>query len=371
MRPAAAAVVTREKSAKPSTAPSPTTLRVNPPPSQQPTPAAPPAGGTRPASAAAPAGPTGSATGKPASATVRTEPFTPGENRLSQAEFQAALEHQHPQHYTDVRQRFMLRVGRVTARLLNSNPEFIDKLKNGDWKGAGNQWHNTADRVLKKMVKSGKAPRELQVESEKTLKDGKGGSRVDAIIADLKRQFAIFDYKTNAKSALKSGPQADKHSDHTEKHPDYGAKPTVHQAINWVDLIRKYAPNAASHIPATGQPKSAGATKSAARGAHRAVTGAAKPSASGMAVNPTAKSTAKSATKSTGGKSTGQAVPQGSPPIAGRAAAAQMRVLRAGGGATGTSAAPTAKPLVVSAPTAANVKPPTGSSAGPQVGRTH
>jgi hypothetical protein len=172
------------------------------------------------------------------------------EIRLSAAEYAAALEHPHPMHHFDPVRRFVHEVGRETARRLNGNAKFIANLKNNKMHSAGNQWHITAANVIRERVLRGNVPRGLKVEAEKSIQAGKGGSRIDLLVTELnKRVSHIFDWKTKAKSALQSTDQAKKHAQQLKNNASYGAKPTMHEASPWLDFIRKFATDAAKHLP--------------------------------------------------------------------------------------------------------------------------
>lgn len=178
------------------------------------------------------------------------------EIKVDRTTYQKALRNVHPSDHFDPTKRMVNRVGRITARLLNNDPDFIDALKQGkQWK-AGTIFHNKAAHVLRAMVARGKAPRGTTMTAEETIRAGRGGSRTDVLARNAAgRPVAEFDYKSNGRAALRGIAQMDKHADHLQEIPN-GARPAIQESRNWQDYVREGAKKAAKFLP---KPKPAGA----------------------------------------------------------------------------------------------------------------
>jgi hypothetical protein len=164
---------------------------------------------------------------------------------LSRREYLKSLREANPLDRGDANKRVVSAVGRLTAQKLDKNPAFAEALKN-DPKTAGNIWHNTANQVAKRFAARLEKISPAKLQSEKTIKSGAGGSRADVLIASAKRVLAEFDWKTNARSALRSIKQMQKHAGQIKS--KLGANPVIQEARNWIDFVRQGAPNAAKHL---------------------------------------------------------------------------------------------------------------------------
>lgn len=172
---------------------------------------------------------------------------------MDRTEYLKALRNQNPMDHFSESKSTVNRIGRITARILNNNPDFHEALKQSGTNNlamarAGNMFHNMADRVTKAMVARGKIPAGTEMSSEHTIKEGRGGSRADNLSWDkASNKLSEFDYKTGAKGALRSKSQLDKHAVDLEK-KGYG-KPAVQESRNWPDYVRETGPNAAKFLP--------------------------------------------------------------------------------------------------------------------------
>jgi len=167
-------------------------------------------------------------------------------NRISQREYLKALRNAHPMDRFDVDKRAVNIIGRITAAKLNRNSNFIDALKDNKITRAGNIWHNTAKEVADKFAKRAQKLIKPRITAEETLKSGRGGSRLDLSLRDDKGRIAEFDWKTTARSALKSIKQMEKHAGHVLERT--GSQPRTQGSRSWEDYTRSHAPDAAQYL---------------------------------------------------------------------------------------------------------------------------
>src|SRR5688572_7946805 len=111
-------------------------------------------------------------------------------------------------------------------------------LKQKRWAQAGTHFHNEAAAVGDAMKVQSGLPKGFSFEFEKTVKSGKGGSRLD-ILVEGPVETMIYDWKTTGKSALKSEEQAVKHKSQLTKYlqdNNINKTVTMHESMSWVDF---------------------------------------------------------------------------------------------------------------------------------------
>src|SRR5262249_11330624 len=130
----------------------------------------------------------------------RTASEVAEEVRLSEQEYRAALRQVFPGQFLEPVARLVDEIGERAAQRAVSNPQFIQAVRNGNWKVAGTLFPSAAAQEAR-AVPAAALPRGWSLQAELVIQPGAGGSRADLFLRGPAGELVEFDWKTSAASA--------------------------------------------------------------------------------------------------------------------------------------------------------------------------
>jgi hypothetical protein len=164
------------------------------------------------------------------------------EIRMSQDEYRTALKRAFPADQLDSVARTVDEIGQRAAESVGEDPNFLKALLKGDWKTAGNLFHDAAKKVARALP-AGSLPAGWSITAEETIQAGKGGSRLDLLLRGPGGELLEFDWKTTAMSALSSGSRKEMVKHLGDIWLNISGSVIKQQSRSWVDYVRPYFPS--------------------------------------------------------------------------------------------------------------------------------
>jgi hypothetical protein len=163
------------------------------------------------------------------------------EMRVTQVQYEAALQHVFASHYLNPITRTVEGIGQRAARLAVDNPRFIQAIQQRNWTLAGTLFHSAA-AIEARAVLAAALPPGWTLEAEQTIQHGLGGSRADILLQGPKNEVVEFDWKTSGRSALSTPSRREmvRHAGHIAA--NIGGTLTVQESRTWVDFVREVRP---------------------------------------------------------------------------------------------------------------------------------
>lgn len=159
------------------------------------------------------------------------------EVRLSQSEYEAALNMVHPGTYTSWVARVVDDVGARAAQLAMRNPRFVEALNSGNMKLAGTFFHSAAAQEVRALPDTA-LPNGWSITAEEVIQSGLGGSRTDVLLRGPGGVLMEFDWKTTGSSGLSSKSRSEmaRHAGQIRMHVGGGLQ--TQQTVTWMDYVR-------------------------------------------------------------------------------------------------------------------------------------
>lgn len=159
------------------------------------------------------------------------------EVRMSQAEYEAALNMGHPSQYSSWIARVLDEVGQRAAQRAMANPRFVSAITTGDWRLAGTFFHSAAAAEVRALAPNA-LPAGWSITAEEVIQSGSGGSRTDVLVRGPSGALMEFDWKTTGSSGLSSGSRSEmaKHAGQIRLH--VGGALQTQQTVSWMDYVR-------------------------------------------------------------------------------------------------------------------------------------
>ena len=164
------------------------------------------------------------------------------EVKLSKEQYEAALKTVFPSHYLSEASKLVDEIGQGAAHRAMNNPRFVAAMEQGNMTLAGSFFHTAAKEEARAVATAGRLPPGWALEAEKTMKAGKGGSRLDIFMTGPAGEIVEFDWKTTGKSALSSGSVKEMAKHAGEVRVKVGGQLTTQQSRSWMDYVRPLLP---------------------------------------------------------------------------------------------------------------------------------
>jgi hypothetical protein len=160
--------------------------------------------------------------------------------RLSQEQYEQALNMSYPSQFSDVASKIVEELGNQASRAAAGDPEFIKALKARDFREAGNIFHRTANQIAKSGGIASSVPPGYKIETEKTIQSGAGGSRLDVFIEGPTGALTEVDWKPRARTAYGKPAEEEmqKHASQASDPANLNKSITSQQSRHWIDLVR-------------------------------------------------------------------------------------------------------------------------------------